>query len=564
MALSAGATTELDATGSATGADCARISDSQMLVIYRDAAGVLGARVCDINTSLKTITPNAQSSLTFGFNMNELTIARLSSTKFIFASIGRRAAVLNVTGTSVAIGPIFTLTDSSNFGVQKLLPLTATTALLVYQYGTGASVDGAARVLSIDGSDNISEGSRLQLATHPTTEFPQAATTYDTSTGVYFFQDRSDNFYLKGQLFSISGTTLALTGGAQTLYNSNDGWENALAAANLSSSEVATAHDINDAGAEALACHVISLSGSTLTAGSTLELANTEFIEPEAGTFTNSTTVLFTGNDGTTSRTTQLIKDGTTLSHTASDFINVSENDTIVIDSLKKIADDFALVVTLGTVDGTVLGSDSVLPSGGDLTVSAMPKPVDVGADGDFLYISVLDSSNFPVLIKFSTDLDADGTTVFEPGAGDNIGVECGRFNSDVVWVAGQFDGTNVVEYSDDGGSTFSVVDDGTIGGVRAFVMGPDSDNRIMVFDEDNGDILETRDGGTTWTAINASVTPEINAIGRLGENVEESVFGNDGGANNSINYSVNSGDDLEDYQTGVYPNANATGVIVN
>ncbi len=45
---------------------------------------------------------------------------------------------------------------------------------------------------------------------------------------------------------------------------------------------------------------------------------------------------------------------------------------------------------------------------------------------------------------------------------------------------------------------------------------------------------------------------------------MEETVFGNDGGVSNSINYSVNSGDDLEDFQTGVYPNENATRVIVN
>jgi hypothetical protein len=197
------------------------------------------------------------------------------------------------------------------------------------------------------------------------------------------------------------------------------------------------------------------------------------------------------------------------------------------------------------------------------LSLAPMTKPADVDAAGEFIYLALLEGGT-PILTKISTALDADGTTVFSPGAGDNIGVECGRFNSDVVWVAGQFDGTNVVEKSEDGGSSFSVADDATIGGVKSFVMGPDNDNRILVFDEDNGDILETNDGGTTWTSINASVTPEINSIARLGKNVQESVFGNDGGVSNSINYSINSGDDLENFQTGVYPNANATKVIVN
>jgi hypothetical protein len=198
-----------------------------------------------------------------------------------------------------------------------------------------------------------------------------------------------------------------------------------------------------------------------------------------------------------------------------------------------------------------------------DLGLAAMTKPADIDAAGEFIYVALLEGAT-PILTKISTALDADGTTVFDPGAGDNIGVECGRFSSDTVWVAGNFDGTNVVEKSEDGGSTFAVKDDGAIGDVRTFVMGPDSDERILVFDETNGDILETNDDGASWTAINAAVTPEVNAIARLGENVQESVFGNDGGANNSINYSVNSGGNLEDFQTGVFPNENVTRVIVN
>jgi hypothetical protein len=197
------------------------------------------------------------------------------------------------------------------------------------------------------------------------------------------------------------------------------------------------------------------------------------------------------------------------------------------------------------------------------LSLAPMTKPADIDAAGEFIFLALLDGGT-PIISKISVALDADGSTVFDPGAGDNIGVECGRFNSDVVWVAGQFDGTNVVEKSEDGGSSFVVKDDAAIGGVRSFVMGPDSDDKILLFDEDNGDILETKNDGESWTTINSAVTPEVNAIARLGRNVEESVFGNDGGANDSINYSVNSGDDLEDYQTGVYPNANATKVIVN
>lgn len=216
--------------------------------------------------------------------------------------------------------------------------------------------------------------------------------------------------------------------------------------------------------------------------------------------------------------------------------------------------------------DEWILDDDNTASLGcgpGALSLAAMTKPADVDAAGEYIYVALLEGGT-PILSKISTALDADGTTVFDPGAGTNIGVECGRFNSDVIWVAGNFDGTNVIEKSEDGGATFEVKDDATIGDVRAFDVGPDSDERILLFDETNGDILETIDDGGTWVTINTGITPEVNAIGRLGENVQESVFGNAGAASDSIDYSVNSGASLEDYQTGVYPNADATGVIVN
>ncbi len=188
----------------------------------------------------------------------------------------------------------------------------------------------------------------------------------------------------------------------------------------------------------------------------------------------------------------------------------------------------------------------------------------DNSVDGMFLYIASFNNLGFPTLIKISTALNADGSIVFAPGAGGRIGVQCGAQNADIVWVAGEFDGTNVIEKSEDAGSTFSVKDDGTIGVIRSFKVGPGNDNKVLVVDGDNADILETIDDGVTWTTINASVTPLINAIARLPVNLEEVVFVNQGGATNSVDYSVNSGANLEDFQTGVYPNADGTGVIVN
>ncbi len=145
---------------------------------------------------------------------------------------------------------------------------------------------------------------------------------------------------------------------------------------------------------------------------------------------------------------------------------------------------------------------------------------------------------------------------------GTDIGVQCGRFDVDVVWAAGFFGGTDVVVKTEDAGTTFTVKDPATFGSVTGFVVGPDSDDRLILADN-NDTIQETENSGTDWTQINAATGFTTNAIARLNINVEESVFGNDSGATDNINYSPNSGDDMEDFSTG-FPTEDATGIIVN
>ncbi len=193
-----------------------------------------------------------------------------------------------------------------------------------------------------------------------------------------------------------------------------------------------------------------------------------------------------------------------------------------------------------------------------------MRKPADVDADGTFLYIASINSLNFPALIKIATALNDDGSLIFDPGNGDDIGVQCGREDATVVWVAGKFDGTNTVEKSTDSGSSFVVKDDATFGDVEAFVVGPDSDDRVLIAD-DNVNIEETIDSGDNWTNRNTTTGFNVNAIARLDINVQETVFGNDASATDNIDYSVNSGVDMEDFTTGDFPiDKDVTSVIVN
>jgi hypothetical protein len=196
-----------------------------------------------------------------------------------------------------------------------------------------------------------------------------------------------------------------------------------------------------------------------------------------------------------------------------------------------------------------------------------MKKPADIDMDGSFIYIAALDSLGQPALIKFNTDLGSDGSVVFQPGSGDNIGVQCGRRDSDVVWIAGDFGGTDTVEKSEDAGASFSVKDDSTFDPVTSFAVGPDSDERVLIFTDAGAsvastEVYETIDDGASWSQKNSGLGFVSKDVARLDINPEELVTGNEAGASDNIDYSPNTGQDLEDYSTG-FPTQDVTKVIV-
>ncbi len=201
-------------------------------------------------------------------------------------------------------------------------------------------------------------------------------------------------------------------------------------------------------------------------------------------------------------------------------------------------------------------------PDGG-MNRPPMPIPCSIDAAGTFIYIAALNSSSVPILLKLNTDLSAFPTIIFEPGQGSDIGVICGKEDASTIWIGGDFGDTDVLEKSENAGTTFTVKDDGTFGTVNIFHVGPDSDDRVLLVD-DNVNIEETVDGGTNWTTINAAVGFTINAIARLATDVKEAVFGNASSVTNNIDYSLDSGENMEDFTTGVFPTDDVNNVIVN
>lgn len=368
MTISKGSDYTVNASGTAqVGFDCARISDTQMLTAYSSAPASpnFGSRVVNINTSTKVATPQTEYTFAHGFQLDELQITFLSSTKFMAVNRVGKAWIINVAGTVVTISAIQNVSTNSIFGALFLESLTSTTAL--YVYGDGADLIG--RVLSIDGSDNISEGSAVTLTTATTQINSYSVVMFSATSGAVFYQDdASSNYYLVAQYFTVSGTTIATVGSVQTLYNTKVGWNTSVSTAFISSTVVVVTHDVTAAPVTyGLACHVISRSGSSLSAGSTLEVPEAQlqtgisFMAPKESAATNPTTILANGGDGsnTVSRTLQLIRSGTTLNYTTNDFVDVTTTAKMVYDVIKFIATDFALCCTIGTKQVTILGSDS-------------------------------------------------------------------------------------------------------------------------------------------------------------------------------------------------------------
>jgi hypothetical protein len=478
---------------------------------------------------------------------NDPLIVALSSVKALmfWRSSGGNSnfRVLNISGTTItAPGAILTATFTTSATIQSaFVNLTSANSLFIYTAG----ITDNAVVMSVSGN-TVTEESGGAISSWASGIYGLIGATALSSTKVLACYDPGVPHPGVATILNVSGVTVS-DGGVDTTFEA--GHTNAIDVCALSSSAAIVTYSDNGDSDRGKA-QIITVSGNTPTANTPLTYQTNTVTETAVAAFNaNNAAVISNGPD----QITELTISGTTIT-------KGDESGVTITSDVWATAYDASLI--LMTYDGSVKGVMVTL-GGGALSLVTMTKAADIDAAGEFIYVALLEGGT-PILTKISTALNADGTTVFNPGAGTNIGVECGRFSSDTVWVAGNFDGTNVVEKSEDSGTTFTAKDDGTIGDVRTFVMGPDSDERILVFDETNGDILETINDGATWTAINAAVTPEVNAIARFGKNVQEAVFGNDGGANNSINYTVNSGADLEDFQTGVYPNANATRVIVN
>lgn len=541
------------------------LTSSTGIALYSSAANGIEAR--HLTNTGGTITGGTVLSID-GNQADAIAICFLtSSTVLIGYAYGttHRTRILTVTGTTLSASAVKNMTDT---GVAFIDCKLLDTDKVIYVYSNSA-LDGVARVLSITGV-TISEGASFTYynandAYHNTVDI------YSTIQAVVCWVN-SGNLRVRAELLDISGTTI--TGNTEDeapagVVGSASGDHQVAMARQTTFPEYMVVVAVNGVATGRLTTLENQGGGTLNFSGSTLLNSG--------GGAANSVDIAHVCSDGSTNDYNIIV-----LNDTGGPNLWISEYDwftgtnvdtdtsisTVAATSSVNVgllgASSTAIAVWEATTEAiTISIDDCPLPS---LTLADMTKPADIDAAGQFIYLALLDGGT-PILTKIATDLLSDGTTVFDPGSGDNIGVQCGKFDSNVIWVAGNFGGTDVVEKSEDAGASFTVKDPATFDPVTSFVVGPDSDDRVLVFTDAGGSVAsssvhETTDSGANWDQKDSGIGFVTKAADRLDINNEEIVMGNEASATDNIDYSPNTGQDQEDYSTG-FPSQNVTGVIV-
>jgi hypothetical protein len=188
---------------------------------------------------------------------------------------------------------------------------------------------------------------------------------------------------------------------------------------------------------------------------------------------------------------------------------------------------------------------------------------MDVDAAGGYLYIGALRVLGLPVVIKFSAGVDADGTLVYNPGAGNLAEVACGRQDANTVYANGNFDVPKVL-LSIDGGVVWNTIDPawGGVTTVRPLAIVPTGDGVVVSMTDDQQDAYRSTDWGVIWTALSTALPIVVNAFDLLDINPDESIIGVNAPGAVRVEYSLDAFQHFVDLTVGT-PNNGVTRVIV-
>jgi urease beta subunit len=430
------------------------LDSSKAIVCYRDDGNSSYGTACVLSISGTTIT--AGTPVVFeSANSIYISVSTLDSSKAIvcYTDNGNSnygtACVLSISGTTITAGTPVVFESATSIYI-SVSTLDSSKAIVCY-YDGGNSFYGTACVLSISGT-TITAGTPVVFES-ASSEYISVST-LDSSKAIVCYRDNGNSFYGTACVLSISGTTI--TAGTPVVFESASSYY--FSVSTLDSSKAIVCYRDDGNSSFGTAC-VLSISGTTITAGTAVVFESASSTYISVSTLDSSKAIVCYRDDGNSSYGTACVLSisGTTI--TPSTPIVFEESVCNYISS--------ALAGSLGVVCFKGAGGFGVARSLFDYTqgVSGVAmlknmaeRKVFESANSDYISVSTLDSSKAIVCYRDAGNsnygtacvLSISGTTIT---AGTAVVFESA--NSDYISVSTLDSSKAIVCYRDAGNSSY-------------------------------------------------------------------------------------------------------------
>lgn len=195
------------------------LSASQALAVWRDSGDSSKCKAVILDISGTSITVNTIVTVTTSA-IDAVYAATLSSSKVIVAynvtSTAGRVVVLTVSGSSITVQSYFAFNGTSNAAVDCCVEaISSTQALLCYADSANSSY-GTAQVVDIDGSNNITGNSEYVFNSASSTALRSVAISSTMFAVIY--KDAANSNFGTVQIITVSGVTPS--SGTKAVFNS--------------------------------------------------------------------------------------------------------------------------------------------------------------------------------------------------------------------------------------------------------------------------------------------------------------------------------------------------------
>jgi hypothetical protein len=135
-------------------------------------------------------------------------------------------------------------------------------------------------------------------------------------------------------------------------------------------------------------------------------------------------------------------------------------------------------------------------------------------ADGTYIFMA-LETGGFPVVVRSARDIPGTGTAVYSPGVGSACNIERANGNPDKMFFYGQFgSGVQVIEHIVSTEINTNISPSGlTTKIVNTLAVNPSNDSEIVISVGTDEDLLYTSDGGSNWSAWDATLGFDSTAL---------------------------------------------------